>query len=276
MRKKQAIPSQLAQQIAYNLSQKYDVWSFLIHEKNVYYSTYKRLLGEPRSATVNLIQDIHSKLSPYVLRIVRNRIYTNVKLTEMCKGFVKVAAHRVSDSFEGLDTGIDISGFHYVELGTGSISKERSFDVNTCSGFDDANWMNLAEKLSKKTDRTKSLYECDRQVAALLVSAENELLSIGINENASNKTLHAEVNLIQSFYERHKKPIPTGSTIYTTLKPCKMCAGMILTCAENIDGIRIVYKDFDHGTLGRFTVFDKLKPQLQIQQSQTQLLLLDR
>ncbi|HEX4924736.1 MAG TPA: Bd3614 family nucleic acid deaminase, partial [Bdellovibrionales bacterium] len=47
------------------------------------------------------------------------------------------------------------------------------------------------------------------------------------NTNHSNRTLHAELNLVQSWWRMHQAPLPAGAEIYTTLEPCRMCSGMI-------------------------------------------------
>jgi tRNA(Arg) A34 adenosine deaminase TadA len=93
-------------------------------------------------------------------------------------------------------------------------------------------------------------------VAALLISADNQILSAALNCNSKNRTLHAEVNLIQCFYRNHRKKIPSGSKIITTLKACKMCAAMIWSSAEQIESTEIFFGEMDEGKHARETVLN--------------------
>ena len=63
-------------------------------------------------------------------------------------------------------------------------------------------------------------------VAAILVSPRGEILSYGVNLSYVNFTRHAEVNALQGCL-RNGRAIPAQSTLYTTLQPCQICAGMI-------------------------------------------------
>lgn len=67
-------------------------------------------------------------------------------------------------------------------------------------------------------------------IGAVLVSPEDEVLSHGLNANAStgNGTQHAEVRAIQSYLQASRSYFADGSTVYTTLEPCAMCAGMMI------------------------------------------------
>ncbi len=92
-------------------------------------------------------------------------------------------------------------------------------------------------------------------VGAVLVDSRTQIpVAWGRNSIASTKnpTQHAEVRLIQSYIESQ---IPDSSgnvyldhfTVYTTLEPCAMCAGMM--CLTKIP--RIVYGQSDDDKNGR-------------------------
>jgi len=91
-------------------------------------------------------------------------------------------------------------------------------------------------------------------IAALLVSAEARILAWAVNSSARNKTLHAEVNLVQSYCRRTGAPLPAGARIYTTLKSCKMCAGMIWSAARDPLSLRVFFGKDDPGPKARATV----------------------
>lgn len=70
------------------------------------------------------------------------------------------------------------------------------------------------------------------KVGALLVSDAGQILACGLNTSYVGFTLHAEVNMLQSYIAKNGAP-PNNCRIYTTLKPCEMCAGMIAHFCNN-------------------------------------------
>ncbi len=118
--------------------------------------------------------------------------------------------------------------------------------------------MDLARSLATlcKTSNPER-YLRDRAVGAVLVSAEGELLAQAYNSNHSNRTLHAEVRLLQDWgFRTGGAPIPAGAQLFVTLKPCKMCAGMLFYCAENPSTLQIWYDQFDPGPHARATILE--------------------
>jgi tRNA(Arg) A34 adenosine deaminase TadA len=101
------------------------------------------------------------------------------------------------------------------------------------------------------------LHDYDRDIAAILVDAEGKLLSYGVNSNSKNKTLHAEVNLIQRYFKETGRKIPLGAVLYSTHKPCKMCAGMIYHWSENPDVLQVYYNIDEQGGLSKTTILDE-------------------
>ncbi len=91
------------------------------------------------------------------------------------------------------------------------------------------------------------LCQLDRPVGAVLLSREGVVLGAAINQNAKNRTRHAEVNLLREWGAQTGRPLPVGSTIVTTLKPCKMCAGGILSSAELAEDLSVFYLHDDPG-----------------------------
>jgi tRNA(Arg) A34 adenosine deaminase TadA len=89
-----------------------------------------------------------------------------------------------------------------------------------------------------------------------LVSNEGKILTSAINSNSTHKTHHAEINLIRDYCARNQKKLPVGARIYTTLKPCKMCAGMIWEHAEDLKKIAVYFFENDLGSFARSTVLN--------------------
>lgn len=81
-------------------------------------------------------------------------------------------------------------------------------------------------------------------IGALLVGNEGQILSWGVNTVHKNGTYHAEVNTLQRFYTIWPS-MPPGCRLFTTLKPCSMCAGMFMTVKG--DQCDVIYAQNDPG-----------------------------
>ncbi|MCX5544745.1 Bd3614 family nucleic acid deaminase [Paraburkholderia sp. CNPSo 3076] len=85
-------------------------------------------------------------------------------------------------------------------------------------------------------------------IAALLVSSQGRVLAIAENMKARNETFHAEVNLVQAYMSKFDSFVQGREgvvAVYTTLKPCKMCAAMI---AHAFPCCKVIYAQDDPGT----------------------------
>ncbi len=94
-------------------------------------------------------------------------------------------------------------------------------------------------------------------IGAILVNPEGQILGWGRNEMKDNYTFHAELNAVQSYFHRTGAPIPDDSRLYTTLKPCAMCAGMLSACTETDQRIKVYYGQNDPGDHAKNTALDK-------------------
>jgi len=67
-------------------------------------------------------------------------------------------------------------------------------------------------------------------IGACIVSAEGEVLSAGSNRTITNNdpTAHAEILVIRAAAAKIGNYRLTGTTIYTTIEPCAMCAGALV------------------------------------------------
>jgi tRNA(Arg) A34 adenosine deaminase TadA len=244
--------------------------AFLVDSKSrpatVYVARHPKGMRMPTSSVIRLIQGIYDVAPEQARRIVRNRIVTNAPLTEMCLGAVRVAAKRVTTLSEAevrLPENCEIRDVSQSRNAlTEALEYERTLSPPTISGqLSSDELMKHAFELNRRSNEEKvlgrPLHQRDRAVAALLVSASGELLSWAVNSNASNRTLHAEVNLIQSYYRKSRSLLPPGSTLVTTLKPCKMCAAMIWHCAQDIRNLSVIYGLDDPGRNARETVLDR-------------------
>lgn len=66
-------------------------------------------------------------------------------------------------------------------------------------------------------------------IGAVLVNKENQVVAYDLNaiNSTDNATQHGEVRVITKYLEKEKCFNLDGYTIFTTLEPCVMCAGMI-------------------------------------------------
>ncbi|WPB80145.1 deaminase [Archangium violaceum] len=79
---------------------------------------------------------------------------------------------------------------------------------------------------------------CGNNVGAIIVK-DNTIIAWGLNSGAEHLTFHAETVAIQSYLARTgKTSLPADCVLYTTLQPCKMCAGLIL---QTCPGASVVY-----------------------------------
>lgn len=71
-----------------------------------------------------------------------------------------------------------------------------------------------------------------QNIGGVLVSGQGRVLAWGVNTNLANTTLHGEVNIVQ-YVQRQTggAQLPSNGTLYTTLEPCEMCAGMLYVTA---------------------------------------------
>lgn len=230
------------------------------------YDTNDEPTDKPSSAVVKLITGIYDKAPEGAFRILRNRIYCSARLTPMCWGMVKVAARRIEQqvSNQVLEERIaSIDRNNLVEVHDEFKTSEQPpllAKLSEVDLHDPTQAMGFTESLTKVVVRAGPLYKCDRPIAAILVSAEGSLLGAAVNSNASNKTQHAEVNLVRQFWHNFRRKIPSNSTLYTTRKPCRMCAGMIWQCCEDVHKIKVIYREFDPGPNARATILNSKSP----------------
>ena len=80
-------------------------------------------------------------------------------------------------------------------------------------------------------------------IGAVIVNDKNEAVHFGLNciNSTDNATQHGEVRSIMSYLDKTRKFNLAEHTIYTTLEPCVMCAGMITMTAFK----RVVYGQHD-------------------------------
>ena len=97
----------------------------------------------------------------------------------------------------------------------------------------------------------------DANIGAILVSPTGTITACALNTKEYNSTFHAEVNLMQSVYFNNQSVLKNlkGFRIYTTLKPCRMCAAMIHHVGDG--AINVIYGQEDNSEDATGTDLDK-------------------
>jgi len=86
-----------------------------------------------------------------------------------------------------------------------------------------------------------------RRVGAFALGPSGELLEYAWSRSETDQTAHAELNLAQAIRSRRGFPLPPGSSIYSSLEPCAMCAAQILGLFEGGSDFRIGFREHDTG-----------------------------
>jgi tRNA(Arg) A34 adenosine deaminase TadA len=136
------------------------------------------------------------------------------------------------------------------------VTKENWLDAS--KGFNTVHRIYMMSTFALLTKRFGTADHSGHNIAAILADKTGHILSWGLNQRWNNATFHAELNMLQAYCKGHKADpgLPDGARIYTTLKPCKMCAGMIRETAININNIVVYYGQNDPGQHASATALD--------------------
>lgn len=241
-------------------------WAFLISENTLYFSEGAVCPEKLSTPVTQLIQGIYEQEPEMARKRVRSRIYASYELTPLCRAMVKVAAKRATggstrDRESSLLESPSLTGrriaFPFPPLNLpSSPDSESSPPPPTASHRE---WMSWACRLAEQTQRQSERYRSDRPVAALLVSSDGQLQGAALNTNASNRTRHAELNLLQGLLAQNPGArIAPGSRLYVTLKPCRMCAAAIIQNALAPALLQVIFDQDDPGPNARQTDLDSL------------------
>lgn len=257
----------LQEQIAFELKAAYGPehdYAWVTHQEKVYFAKYPRGLEGPCSAVVKLIQHLFDDFVDQSFFILRNRIFCTGRLTLMCEGMVQLAAKRATGGVLPKDNS-QPTQMPKIEVGAPEehvLKTKHAVQVPWKPPYligDAIEAHYYLQDLISKIPRGEVLHDYNRPIAAFICSAEGKVLSWAVNNNSKNKTLHAEIAAIQKFHQVFKSKLPAGSVIYTSLKPCRMCAGMIVDMAEDPKDLKVIYFQDDPGPLAQNTELEKRK-----------------
>ena len=114
------------------------------------------------------------------------------------------------------------------------------------------------EKLALYEDFSLPKFRRDRLVVAMLLDKTGVLLGAARNTNAENQAHHAEINLFLYLKSQRMASIPKGSTMISTLKPCRMCASLLIQLCDDPKSIRVYSAEDDAGRFGRHQLLNEV------------------
>ncbi|MBM3382774.1 MAG: hypothetical protein FJY29_10075 [Betaproteobacteria bacterium] len=202
----------------------------------IYWCTYTRQPFEPRTAVTCLVEGIwksHPGLAHFILR---SRIFIDYEPTALCRGAVIVCAKRIT---------------RLAQAPEDAVSRMKAADRAVQVGKEHSN--RLSPSLTPSSE-SAALYQRDRSIEAWLIDSKGRLLGCASNSSGRNRLQHAEMNLLQAWWQRERRPLPVDARLVTTLEPCPMCAGAIWECLEHRERFRVQFVEPDLGTAVRRSV----------------------
>lgn len=233
------------------------------------------------SAITRLIQGIYDDHREQARKFLRNRIFSTRQPTLLDQAMVKVGARKLTPLLDSnrdrfpLDSGetaseqepqaslLNACSLHEVSaraaqlpaLGYPNLPEGLTLPSQTIEAAPTL-WNELLTQLTHIGAKKQDRHQSDRPISALLLSKEGDFLSWAHNKNSENPTHHAELSLLLDWARTHSKPIPPGSVLLCSLKPCKMCAAAIVQAASG-QNLRVYYFLDDPGPLAKNTALDE-------------------
>jgi tRNA(Arg) A34 adenosine deaminase TadA len=258
-----------AEQLAFELGGG-DV-AFLRATQGVFFARRDR--WPPLSPVLRLLRGIYQLEPQRAHFIVRNRVFSTAPVSSSCFGAARVAGHRLTGSVQAANHGRhELAGLPRIDAGAAApLADPAAVDPALAAIVsaarvppdDDAGWMALAARIARAVERRADDLagtrapeaRRDNPIAALLVDPARGLLGWAANTGSRNATSHAEVNLVEGWL-RSGRLLPRGSRVYSTLKPCKLCAGLVWDAAEDPRALAVFYGEDDPLRYARETVLD--------------------
>lgn len=184
----------------------------------------------------DLVRGIWCLFPGQALSLLRNRIYVDCPLSPVCEGMIKVAAKRFAvvnpDEWNSRFTSF-----------TGARNLVSPPTLSTLTHTREPPSGAIKEVLADLKLRSEGF----PRVSAALLDPDGRVLLASWSRTASDRTAHAEVNLVEAWFTLHSQSVPAGSSLHVSLRPCAMCAAQILALAGTPSGLRIVFHEEDPG-----------------------------
>lgn len=198
-----------------------------------------------------LIESIWDHHPEQAFHLLRSRIFTNYPLTLRCRGSIQLAAKRVS-ALSPVEFDAKLAAAPEPLPIPPALERIPSIrpPARLTSPGSIADWM-----------ATYAFSTGDRKILALIADPAGRPLLACANRSSRNRLRHAEVNLLRAWTEQSGgTPLPAGSTIWVSLKPCRMCAGFIHDLSEDGARTRVIYLEDDPGPKARHLPLTAMVP----------------
>ena len=254
----------------------------LVFKNQVYFTRFpKNARAELlESAITRLIQGIYDEHPEQARQLLRHRIFSTAEPTLLDQAMVKVAARKLTslldsngdslpldpaetDSEQAPLAGLfDACSFHEVSartaqpllLGYPNLPEGLTLPSQPVEAAPTL-WNELLTQLTHIGAKKQERHQSDRPISTVLLSSEGHLIAWAHNRSSENPTHHAELSLLLDWARTHSSPIPPGSVLLCSLKPCKMCAAAIVQAASG-QNLKVYYFLDDPGPLAKNTALD--------------------
>lgn len=261
----------MSNEIIYNSILQSDAFIFINAGQTIYYSTYSRQktdLPILRPMSV-FLQNLFENKKDQSFFILRNKIYHSLNLNEYEKACIKLLAKRqikinhdeasiiLNEIFKKNQT------CNYQEIKYNLNFEDQKFSLVNIENksiqlTDHHNIYQMLTQPFLNITRNASFHDNHRNISAIAADVTGVIIGQTINTAMNNKSLHAEVNLIQNLIFTKTHLTSSVKNIYITDKPCQMCAGLIYEFINyyNLE-IKIYYFNNVHGIRSKNTILDK-------------------
>ena len=211
------------------------------------------------SAVTRLIAGVNATFGEERYRYLRRRIFCDGEISTWDRNLVKVCAKRITQCDNSTEdyAALVTSATRVVDVGMDLLADEDSERcsqaIGSLSPMTPRDAMILTAQLASSEQQKFSgakLHKAPRSVACILLDPSGQILGANVNTNAGSQLRHAEVNLLLSLAKRGMTCIPDGATLFTSLKPCRMCAAALVPHVES-GSLHIIALNDDPGPHGR-------------------------
>lgn len=220
----------------------------------IYFARCRKSAPAPTSAAIKLLQGIFDLHRDHSFFILRGRIGLNYAPERQDLGMIKLLAKR----YETAEPPADLS--QGTEIGAPDApyypTASRRYLIDHAPG---AKINDLGETLAcfeAQIPLEKIPHDSPRKIAAFALDGAGLLLHATAHSGVINKSLHAEVCLIQDLHRAGHARFPVNGTLVVSMKPCRMCAAMIADFLPADFRGKILYRENNDGSRTRGSVLD--------------------
>lgn len=220
----------------------------------LFFARCRKSAPAPTSAAIKLLQGIFDLHRDHSFFILRNRMYLSYTPERQDLGMIKLLAKRhavspeIPDFTDATEIGVPDDPYFTIQ--------SRRYLIRHEPGTPVVDPLETLAAMELQIPVETILHDSPRKIVAYAFDGERGLLTATAHSGVVNKSLHAEVCLIQDLHRAGHARFPVDGTLVVSMKPCRMCAAMIADfLPENFRG-KILYRDDNDGSRTRGSVLD--------------------